>query len=143
MREQILALDATRMPGTLKTSDVFSPEFIKEMEEKLLELREELQQKVKKMETRNTGDAAKPDAEYPEYGDEEEDNVHEIEELVVNQNVKIEYDKELRDVEEALGRMKKGTYGICKYTGEKIPEERLRIRPTSSASVAAKSAFKP
>ncbi|MEK7108241.1 MAG: TraR/DksA C4-type zinc finger protein [Patescibacteria group bacterium] len=131
------------MAAPLKTSNLFSVEFLKEMEEKLLELREELQQKIKKMEARNTGDAKKPDAEYPEYGDEEEDNVHEIEELVVNQNVKIEYDKELRDVEEALERMKKGTYGICKYTGEKIPEERLRIRPTSSASVAAKSAFKP
>src|SRR3989338_3694373 len=112
------------MPSQLKTTDVFSAEFIKEMEEKLLTLRGELEGKIKKMESRNTGDAAKPDAEYPDYGDEEEDNVHEIEELVVNQNVKIEYDKELRDVEEALGRMKKNTYGICKYTGEKIPEER-------------------
>lgn len=131
------------MADVLKTTDVFSEEFIAEMKEKLLALHVELAQKLKKMEARNTGEATKPDAEYPEYGDEEEDNVHEIEELVVNQNVKMEYDKELRDVEDALKRIEKNSYGICKYTGEKIPEERLRIRPTSSASVAAKTAFKP
>lgn len=131
------------MTKKLKTTDVFSKEFIQEMKEKLLTMQTDLMAKLGIMAPKSPATNADPDATYPEYGDEDEDNVHEIEEFVVNQNVKIEYEKELRDVEEALERMKKNTYGICKYTGEAIPEERLRVRPTSSSSVAAKTAFKP
>ncbi|PIR47414.1 hypothetical protein COV06_03055 [Candidatus Uhrbacteria bacterium CG10_big_fil_rev_8_21_14_0_10_50_16] len=127
------------------TKDLFSPEFIVEMKGLLEQEREELEKKLGVLGTHAPvkGEEVDVDGTYPEYGDEDEDAVHEIEEFVVNQNLKVECESQLRDVIGALDRLTKGTYGICKYTGEKISEDRLRIRPTSSSSVAAKSAFKP
>ena len=122
-----------------KTKDLFKADFIKEMNGKLLELREDLQKKL----GLTTSDTEEQHGTFPDYGDEEDDNVHEIEGFMVNENLKAQYEKELRDVESALERMKDGTYGICKYTGEKIDEKRLRARPTSSSSVQAKEGFQP
>lgn len=127
------------------TKDLFSAEFIAEMKQKLEEQKADLERKLGILGTNSpaAGEDVDVDGTYPEYGDEEEDNVHEIEEFVVNQNTKVEFEKQLRDTDAALERLKDGTYGICKYTGEKIQEGRLRIRPATSSSVAAKSAFKP
>ncbi|MFK7776085.1 MAG: TraR/DksA family transcriptional regulator [Saprospiraceae bacterium] len=38
----------------------------------------------------------------------------------------------------ALGRIEKGTYGICKKTGKLISEDRLKVLPTATLSMAAK-----
>ena len=35
----------------------------------------------------------------------------------------------IRDIEEALVRIKKKTYGVCHSTGDRIPEARLRAKP--------------
>lgn len=128
-----------------KTSDLFSKEFIAEMQTLLQTQQQEFETKLASLGVHNAtgGEDVDVDGTYPEYGNEEEDSVHEIEEFVVNQNLKSDFEKQLRDTIDALERIQKGTYGVCKYTGEKIDENRLRIRPTSSSSVAAKSAFKP
>ena len=130
------------MPKKPKTKDLFKKAFIDEMKERLLSDKEELEKKLGKMEG-GVGEEHTDESVFPEYGDEEDDNVHEIDGFLVNQNVLEDYKKRLRDVNAALERMKKGTYGICKYTNEKIEEGRLRARPTSSSSVAAKQMFKP
>jgi DnaK suppressor protein len=48
----------------------------------------------------------------------------------------------LRDIESALDRLAKGTYGTCKYCGNQIDERRLLARPASSACVTCKENFK-
>jgi DnaK suppressor protein len=47
---------------------------------------------------------------------------------------------QLRDVEGALERISKGTYGTCKYCDKEIAEARLRARPESSSCVECKKA---
>ena len=37
--------------------------------------------------------------------------------------------KRIRDIEAALVRIKKKTYGICHLTGKPIPEVRLKAKP--------------
>jgi DnaK suppressor protein len=37
--------------------------------------------------------------------------------------------QELTSMDEAMGRLERGTYGICEECGEDIPEERLRVMP--------------
>jgi RNA polymerase-binding transcription factor len=37
--------------------------------------------------------------------------------------------QELTALDEAMGRMERGSYGICDACGEEIPEERLRVMP--------------
>ncbi|HPU97957.1 MAG TPA: TraR/DksA C4-type zinc finger protein [Candidatus Hydrogenedentes bacterium] len=37
----------------------------------------------------------------------------------------------LREIEDALDRIRKGTYGICMGSGKPIPIERLKVMPTA------------
>ncbi len=47
--------------------------------------------------------------------------------------------KLLKKIEEALLRIKDGSYGYCDDTGEEIGLERLLIRPTATLSIDAKN----
>src|SRR5579859_4873592 len=46
--------------------------------------------------------------------------------------------KILQAIEEALGRIDKGTYGICRDCGEPIPEPRLKAIPWTRVCIACK-----
>ncbi len=46
--------------------------------------------------------------------------------------------KLITHLESALVRIKTGTYGICRVTGQLIPKERLRLVPHATTTVAAK-----
>ena len=37
--------------------------------------------------------------------------------------------QELTAMDEAIGKLEQGTYGICEACGKEIPEERLRVMP--------------
>jgi DnaK suppressor protein len=43
--------------------------------------------------------------------------------------------KQLKEIEEALERIKHGEYGICEECGEPIPEQRLRLFPAARLCV--------
>lgn len=47
-------------------------------------------------------------------------------------------EKYIRQIDEALGRIKDGTYGICRVTGKEIGRERLEAVPTTTISYEAK-----
>jgi len=48
-------------------------------------------------------------------------------------------EKFILQLQEALVRIKRGDYGICRATGERIAKERLRLVPHATMSVAAKN----
>lgn len=116
----------------------FSKAFLDEMRSLLESEQEKLEKELAKFAHKNPQDDEDFEADFPEYGDEEDDNAHEVEQYTVNKPLEIVLEKKLRDVKKALERMGKGTYGMCKYTGKPIDERRLRARPTSSSSVEAK-----
>ena len=39
--------------------------------------------------------------------------------------------QELTAIDEAMGRLEQGTYGICEACGRDIPEDRLKVMPTA------------
>ena len=82
--------------------------------------------------------AGKYDADFPEYGDDEDENAMEVAEYSSSLSLESELEKSLRDANNALKRIEEGTYGVDKYTGDLIAEGRLRARPTSTSSVASK-----
>jgi DnaK suppressor protein len=43
----------------------------------------------------------------------------------------------LRDIDDALRRLKDGTYGVCELSGELIPVERLEVLPFARCTVKA------
>jgi RNA polymerase-binding transcription factor DksA len=52
-------------------------------------------------------------------------------------------DKFIKELRQAIGRIRAGTYGICKQSGELISKERLRLVPHATMSVAAKQLGAP
>ncbi len=74
--------------------------------------------------------------------------VHDLEEqsvadLLVDVNLAVidRHLVELREVEEALERIREGTYGRCIDTGEPIPLERLKAVPTAKRTEAAQEVY--
>ena len=45
----------------------------------------------------------------------------------------------IEEIDAALGRIEKGTYGICEYSGQTIPKERLRAIPYARERVEFKT----
>lgn len=120
------------------STDFFSQTFLDEMKLLLETMLTETEAELQKFAHKRTDASDAYDANFPDYGTEEDDDVKEVEAFMVNKPMEYVLENKLRDIEKALKRIKDGTYGICKYTGEPIDERRLRARPTSSSSVAAK-----
>lgn len=60
--------------------------------------------------------------------DEEADEVQEYENLLsLEQSLEVK----LKDVNDALEKIRKGTYGICEKCGKAIEEERLKVYPAA------------
>jgi RNA polymerase-binding protein DksA len=77
-------------------------------------------------------------SEFPDYGDKEDENAKEIAEYTDNLSIEYSLEATLRDINKALEKIKKGTYGKCNYCGKEISEERLLARPASSSCVECK-----
>ena len=54
-----------------------------------------------------------------------------IEEYEENTAILKQLESELKEVNHALDRIEKGTYGICEVSGNKIPKERLEAYPAA------------
>lgn len=77
-------------------------------------------------------------AEFPNYGDKSDENVQEIDEYSTNLAAEKVLESALRDIDNALARIDKGTYGICKYCKKEIGEKRLLARPVANTCIACK-----
>ncbi|MFH1145566.1 MAG: hypothetical protein V1707_01205 [bacterium] len=111
-----------------------SKEFIKEMEDHLLETKGELERKLNEMSEvdETTGVSV---ARWKEEGDEEDDNADETESWERDNVVKKELEKEVEEINAALQRIKDGAYGYDEETDDVIPEERLRAYPSARTLV--------
>ena len=89
---------------------------------------------------------AKTDPERPEdwsatSGNMETDNADEnetadkFEELEDNKVILNKLEPQLREVEAALERIEKGTYGICEISGDVIEKDRLEANPSARTSI--------
>lgn len=111
-------------------------EFIEEMKKKLEEEKLRLESSLARVGSRKSD--SDYDADFPDYGDDEDENAMEVADFETNLGLEKELEKALRDVKKALERIANNNYGIDKYTGELISEDRLRARPTSTTSVESK-----
>lgn len=120
-----------------KTSHL-SPKFLAQIKQELLDEKKHLETDLADFTKKNPHNADDYEAKFPDYGDEEDENAREVAQYTTNKPLEISLENTLRDVNQALARIEKGTYGICKYCKEPIDEKRLLARPTSSACVSCK-----
>lgn len=111
---------------------------VKGIKEKLEKERERIEAQLSSFAKRSTTDASNYDAEFPQYGDKDDENAAEVEVYSTNLTLERTLEKALRDINKALSRMKDGTYGTCKYCEKKINPKRLVARLTSTSCIACK-----
>ena len=73
-------------------------------------------------------------ANFPDYGRSEEDNVAEMEDYQSLAAITASAKQRLIEIEEALRRIEVGSYGITDE-GQEIPEGRLRANPAATTLV--------
>lgn len=71
------------------------------------------------------------DTRFPEFGRNEEDNAQEVTSYTDNLSIEHSLELKLKDVNDALEKIKKGTYGTCEKCSQKIKDARLEILPTA------------
>ena len=72
------------------------------------------------------------EAKFEDFGRSEEDNAEEVENYAANLSITETLEKNLREVNDALERIEKDTYGICESCNKKdIRIERLKAYPAA------------
>ena len=117
----------------------FSKEFLDKVETILENEKLRLESELVKFAKKNPNVENDFDAGFPEYGDKPDENAQEIAEYEANLAEEDLMEHNLRDIEKALDRLEKGTYGICKYCGQPIDPRRLQARPTASSCIDCKT----
>lgn len=114
---------------------------LKQLEDKLNKEREKLEKKLATFTKPNPHNKDDFNAAFPKLGDKEDENANEVALYSDRLTLERRLEKDLQDVKKTLGRMKRGTYGKCKYCKKMIDSKRLLARPASSACVACKKAL--
>ena len=113
--------------------------FAKEMQQKLLEMKHKLEQELAGFTRKDPKAETNFDTKFPEFGDKEDDNATEVATFTDNLALERTLEGTLDDVNKALERVAKGSYGVCRYCGKEIDRRRLRARPESSSCVKCKT----
>lgn len=71
---------------------------------------------------------------WPKIGDKEDENASEVSQYETSLSLTRDLEEKLTRIEDALMRIEKGTYGICKM-GDKIEQERLSIIPEADTCI--------
>ncbi len=114
----------------------FSKEFLDEINTTLIAQKKKIEHELGSFATKESEDDYK--SKFPDYGNKDDENAEEVATYETNLRLEETLEKELRDINSSLKKMEEGTYGVCKYCKEPIPENRLRARPTSGSCVACK-----
>lgn len=115
--------------------------FIAEQKKALEEQKAKVEDQLKAFARRDEKAVANYNTEFPDYGDKEDENASEVATFTDNLSVEHTLGRTLSDIDAALQRIVKGTYGKCKYCGQEIDERRLKARPESGSCIKCKTGF--
>jgi len=105
-------------------------DFIKKINEKLEADKTSIEEALKGFADKDKKLADDWDARFPNFADDHlEESADEVEEYEALLPVEFSLEIRLRDINIALDKIKKGTYGKCEKCGKDIPEERLSFYP--------------
>lgn len=112
---------------------------IKEIENQLLTQKKRVLHDLEELSRKDNHEADNMTTRFPEYGDKPDENAQEITDYSTNLATEKVLEKSLEDINKALDRISKRTYGTCKYCGQPIAEKRLLARPTASSCISCKT----
>lgn len=115
------------------------PKILAEIKAELLARKQQILESLEDISQKDPHESDNLGSKFPEYGDKPDENAQEISDYSTNSAAEKVLEKTLADIEGALSRIEKGTYGICKYCGQPIAPKRLQARPVASACIACKT----
>jgi len=107
------------------------PEFIEEMKKALQKEKKQLENKLNTIAHKQGDDYQ---ANFPDYGRNDEDNATEIADYQATSSTEKTLEDRLHTVQDALKRIDNNTYGITE-TSDLIPENRLRANPAATTTI--------
>lgn len=119
--------------------NVLDKKTIAEIEKTLLVQKKEITDQLGDISKKDSHEADNMATKFPEYGDKPDENVQEISDYSTDVVTEKVLEKSLEDIDKAIERISKGTYGTCKYCGNPIAEKRLLARPTASSCIKCKT----
>lgn len=108
------------------------------IKQKLEAEKSDLEERLAQFARPNPKNPAALETAFPEIGDKEDESAAEVDTYSTNLTLERTLEAALRDVKGALGRLKAGTYGICKFCKQEIDPKRLLARPVSSTCINCK-----
>lgn len=104
------------------------------LKEKLLEEKAHLESELAVF-AKSTGVSGSYETQIEEIGTDPDENAIEVEGYVDNLGLETNLEAQLKDINDALEKMGKGTYGVCEKTGEEISVDRLIAYPSARTTV--------
>lgn len=107
---------------------MLSPQMIEKQKKALLEEKDRLEKKIKELK------------QYPDYGQNEDDNAKETADYENNLSVEEQLFFLLSKVKKAIKAIDDGTYGQCQKCSKAIEEGRLEIMPYAELCISCRKA---
>lgn len=107
----------------------------KALKNRLLEMKEENEEKIEAEETGNANNNTETIGELSEYSNHPGDQGTELHEMEKDAALNNQAREQLENIDHALEAMENGNYGKCEVCGREIPYERLEIVPETTRCV--------
>ncbi len=104
---------------------------INELKLALEKEKKELTEELQSFATKDKNIEGDWDTKYQDIGNDWDSNSQEVTEYATKVPIEHEFELKLQDIDGALEKISKGTYGICEKCGEPIVEERLKANPAA------------
>lgn len=105
-----------------------------ELKEQLLGEKSRLKAELSRF-AKSTGAEGSYETQIENIGTDPDDNATEVEGYVDNLALESNLESQLKDTNDALEKMEKGTYGICENSGKEISRERLKAYPAARTAI--------
>jgi RNA polymerase-binding protein DksA len=112
--------------------------FVEEMKVALEQIKKDLQTSLEDVAKKNS-QSNTYEAKFPEYGTSEEESADEVSTFIDRLSLGENMGQNLNDVEAALERIKRGTYGLCENCHKEIDQARLKAMPTARWCLSCKN----
>ncbi|MFH1426944.1 MAG: TraR/DksA family transcriptional regulator [Patescibacteria group bacterium] len=112
---------------------------IEKIKKNLLASKKQLSEDLKSFTKKDEHAKDEHHTKFPDYGDKSDESVQEIDEYTTNLATERVLENALRDIDNALARIAKGNYGICKYCKQEIGDKRLMARPVANTCISCKT----
>lgn len=112
---------------------------MEKIKKELLQRKKRIEEDLKSFTKKDQHEKDDHRTKFPDYGDKSDESVQEIDDYSTGIATERILENTLRDINQALDRIKKGIYGICKYCGKEIGEKRMLARPVASTCIECKT----